>query len=89
MNVIHADIDAIKRLVIDIFSASCADLSVVTDDTEVMQLVDSVGLIIALADVQNSLDIELYPHEIIEVFQGRTLGDVAVVLLSACLTRKI
>lgn len=74
------DIDAIERVVIDTFSATCPERSAVTGDTEVLQLVDSIGLVIALAEVQDALGIELDPHEIIEVFYCRTLRDVAIAL---------
>lgn len=88
MSISPTDIDAIKRIVIDTFSATCPDPSAVTVDTEVLQLVDSIGLVIALAEVQDALAIELEPHEIIEVFHCRTLGDVASALHASRMARQ-
>ena len=75
-------LEAIERVVIDTFSAASGHPPA-SRDTAVLDLIDSVGLIIALADVQATLDVELESDEIIEVFQCRSLGDVAAALHAA------
>lgn len=81
-----ADTDAIELAIIGAFSSTCPNPEAVTVDTDLESLVDSVGLVIALAEAQSALDIELAPDEIIQVIQCRTLGEVARVFRSALQT---
>ncbi len=85
----HSDIDAIERIIIDTFSSAHADRSAITRETEVQDLLDSIGLVIALADAQAALEIELEPDEVIEVLQSRTLADIAAVFDAASRTRRV
>lgn len=89
MNSPSTDIEALERIIIDALSAVSVEAATATRESEVLQLVDSMGLVMALANVQESLDVSLDPDEIIQVFQCRSIADVAVVLqtvLSARLT---
>lgn len=87
MNPPSADTEALERIVVDALSAVSADAATATRETEVLQLVDSLGLVMALSNVQEALDVALDPDEIIEVFQCRSIADVAVVLQAALSSR--
>lgn len=82
-----ADTETLERIVIDALSTVSADAATASRDTELLQLVDSLGLVMALASVQEALDVALEPDEIIDVFQCRTIADVAIVLQTALTTR--
>lgn len=82
-----ADTETLERIVIDALSAVSVDAATATRDTELLQLVDSLGLVMALANVQEALGVALEPDEIIDVFQCRSITDVATVLQTALKTR--
>lgn len=82
-----ADTGTLERIVIDALSTVSADAATASRDTELLQLVDSLGLVMALASVQEALDVALEPDEIIDVFQCRTIAEVATVLQTALKTR--
>lgn len=82
-----ADTETLERIVIDALSAVSVDAATATRDTELLQLVDSLGLVMALANVQEALGVALEPDEIIDVFQCRSIADVATVLQTALKTR--
>jgi len=81
------DTEALERIVIDALSAVSADAASATRDSEVQQLVDSLGLVIALANIQDALDVALEPDEIVGVLGCRTIADVALVLQAALTAR--
>lgn len=90
MNALPTETHALERRVIDAFSAVTQHAAGATRETEILALVDSLGLVMALANLQHALDVALEPDEIIAVFQCRSVADVANVLqaaLSARLTR--
>lgn len=80
MNPPSTDIEALERIIIDALSAVSVEAATATRESEVLQLVDSLGLVMALANVQEALDVSLEPDEIIQVFQCRSIADVALVL---------
>lgn len=87
MNAPPAHTETLERIVIDALSTVSADAATATRETEVLQLVDSLGLIVALANVQEALGVSLEPDEIIHVFQCRSIADVALVLQAALSAR--
>jgi acyl carrier protein len=91
MNPPSTDTEALERIIIDALAAVSVEAATATRESEVLQLVDSMGLVMALANVQEALDVSLEPDEIIQVFQCRSIADVAVVLqavLSARVTSR-
>jgi acyl carrier protein len=75
---------AIEQLVIQALRAASSDKSVqVSATTEVLQVVDSLGLMMGLANIQAALNIKLEPREIIEVLQARSVADIALALAKA------
>lgn len=52
----------------------------VTRGTELLRLVDSLGLMITLTDIQESLGIDLDPQQYLQLFNCRLIGDVVAVL---------
>jgi hypothetical protein len=75
---------AVERVVIDVMLAASADKSVpVSRDTEVLQVVDSLGLMMGLAKLQTALNIRLAPRETIAALQARSIADLALVLITA------
>jgi hypothetical protein len=84
------DREAIERVVIDTLAAASSNTTAQpTRETEVLQLVGSLGLIVAVANIQAALSISLQRREMMQVFQCRYIADLALVLegaLSARLT---
>lgn len=75
---------AVEQMVIDAMLAASSDKSFpVSRDTEVLQVVDSLGLMMSLAKIQTALHITLEPRELIGVLQARSVADVALVLTKA------
>ncbi len=87
MNPPSTDTEALERIIIDALSAVSVDAATATGESELSQLVDSMGLVMALANVQEALDVSLEPDEIINVFQCRSIADVALLLQAALLAR--
>lgn len=68
-------------MVIDAMLAASPDKPArVSRDTEVLQVVDSLGLMLSLANIQAVLNITLEPKEIIGALQARSIADLALVL---------
>lgn len=82
-----ADIETLERILIDALSAVGADTVATTRDSDISHLVDSLGLVMALANLQDALGFTLEPDEIIDVFQCRAIADVVEVLRAAQATR--
>lgn len=79
----------IEELVIETMRAASSSQSVpVFRDTEVLQVVDSLGLMMSLANIQSALKIKLEPTEVIAVLQAHSIGDVALALTKAVETRR-
>jgi acyl carrier protein len=75
---------AIEQVVIHALRAASTDKSAqVSGSTEVLQVVDSLGLMMGLANIQAALNLKLEPRETIEVLQARSVADVAVALEKA------
>ena len=73
--------ESIESTVCAAFSAAAGDPSVVvTCDSEVLGIVNSLRLISALAQVQADLEISLGPDELAQIFGCRLIADVAMVL---------
>ncbi len=79
---------AVEHVVIDALCAASPDKSVpITRETDVLQVVDSLGLMMGLANIQTALNIKLEPREIIGVLQSRSIADLASVLVTALKAR--
>lgn len=79
---------AIEQVVIQALRAASSDKSAqVSATTEVLQVVDSLGLMMGLANIQAALNIKLEPREIIEVLQARSVADIALALAKALSAR--
>jgi acyl carrier protein len=80
---------AIEQVIIEALLAASSDRSVpVSRDTDVLQVVDSLGLMMSLADIQTKLNIRLEPQELIDALQARSIADVAVALTTALAARR-
>jgi acyl carrier protein len=80
---------AIEQVIIEALLAASSDRSVpVSRDTDVLQVVDSLGLMMGLADIQTKLNIRLEPQELIAAFQARSIADVAVALTTVLAARR-
>ncbi len=78
----------LEQAVIDALRAASPDKSMpVTRDSAVLDLVDSLGLIVALGDLQAALDLELSPKQLIELFHARSIADFATTLGRFAVTR--
>jgi hypothetical protein len=55
----------------------------VTRDTEILHLVDSLGLVTALASIQAALHLSLEPEQLIDIFACRSISDLAITLEGA------
>jgi len=75
---------AVEQVVIDALLAASSDTPAqVSRETEVLQLVDSLGLMMSLANIQTSLNIKLEPKQIIGLLRARSIADLALVLTAA------
>lgn len=75
---------SVEQVVIEAMCAASADKTVpVCADTEVLQIVDSLGLMMSLAKIQAALNFRLEPKEIIGVLQARSIRDVTLALTRA------
>jgi hypothetical protein len=77
------DQQVIEKTVIEAIRAASATGAKPTRDTEVFQLVDSLGLVTALANIQAALQLSLEPEQLIAVFACRSIGDLTITLESA------
>jgi acyl carrier protein len=78
----------IEQVVVEALSAASSDRSVpLSRDTEVLQVVDSLGLMMSLADIQTKLNIRLEPQELIDALQARSIADLAVGLTTVLAAR--
>ena len=76
--------ESVSTAVISAISAASPDRSVeVTPVTEVLGIVDSLGLLTALMDIQHELQLALDAEDVIEVFGSRTIAEIVAVLRSA------
>lgn len=76
---LFTDKEAIERVVIHAFAAAAPDQPV-TRDSEILQLVDSIGVLMVVSAIQTKLEMRLQPLEIIRLFQCHAVGDVIEVL---------
>ena len=80
--------DSVSIAVISAISAASPDRSAeITSVTEVLGIVDSLGLLTALMDIQHQLQVVLDAEDVIEVFGSRTIAEIVAVLRGA-LSRK-
>jgi hypothetical protein len=71
----------IERTVIAAISAACMDSSTpVESDSEVLHLLDSVGMMCALADIQGELRVALEPEQLIRIFGSHRVRDIVSAL---------
>jgi acyl carrier protein len=79
---------AVEQVVIEALRAAASDKSIpVSRDTDVLYIVDSLGLMMSVANIQTALNIKLEPREVIGVFQSRSVADLASVLITAMKAR--
>jgi acyl carrier protein len=79
---------AIEQVVLDAMVAASADKAVpLSAETDVLEIVDSLGLMMALANIQKALNISLNPKEIIAALQARSISELALVLEAAVRAR--
>lgn len=75
---------AVEQMVIDAMLAASPDKSVrLSRDTDVLHVVDSLGLMMSLVDIQTALNIRLEPKELIGALQAQSIADLALVLTMA------
>jgi acyl carrier protein len=74
----------VEQMIIDAFLAASPGNQVpLSRDTGVLDIVDSLGLMMGLANLQTALKIVLEPKEIIGALQARSVADLASVLMTA------
>jgi acyl carrier protein len=75
---------AVEQVVIDAVLVASPDKSVrVSRDTDVLQVVDSLGLMMSLVDIQAALNFRLEPKELIAALQAHSVADLALVITMA------
>lgn len=78
----------LEQAVIDALRAASPDKSApATRDSAVLDLVDSLGLVVALGDLQATLAVELAPKHLIELFRAQSIADFAAALGRIVATR--
>ena len=71
----------IERVVIATVAARCVDRPIdVSVETEVLSVLDSMGMMSALVEFQDALQLELEPEAIIRIFKCRRIGEIVEVL---------
>jgi acyl carrier protein len=79
---------AVDQVVIEAMFAASHDKSVnVTRETELLEVVDSLGLMMGLTNIQAALNIRLEPRELIGALQARSIADLSLVLSTALAAR--
>jgi hypothetical protein len=73
----------IEQIVIEAITAASTAGAIVTRDTEVFQVVDSLGLMTALANIQAALQLLLEPEQLIGIYACRSIGDLVLTLEGA------
>ena len=72
---------SLERTVIDAMRAAVPNTSLqITPASAVLDLVDSLGLVMTLGNLQAALGIELAPKQVIELFRAASIADVAAVI---------
>jgi acyl carrier protein len=77
----------VEQVVIDALRASSDKSAPVSRETDVLQVVDSLGLMMSVANIQTALNIKLEPREVIGVLQSRSVADLGLVLITALKSR--
>ncbi len=80
---VFADKQLIEQIVIEAITAASSAGAILTRDTEVFQVVDSLGLVTALANIQAALHLLLEPEQLIGIYACRSIGDLVLTLESA------
>ena len=73
---------AVEQVIMDAMLAVSPGKSV-SRDIDLLQVVDSLGLMMSLAKIQATLNIRLEPRELIGALQSRSIADLALVLAMA------
>jgi acyl carrier protein len=74
----------LEQTVLAAMSAASVDKAVsITLDTTVLEVVDSLGLFIALTDIQDGMGLTLEPAEILRLFRCRSIADIIQTLASS------
>jgi acyl carrier protein len=77
------DKQVIEQIIIEAITAASTAGAILTLDTEVFQVVDSLGLVTALANIQAALQVSLGPEQLIEIYACRSIGDLVLTLTGA------
>lgn len=77
------DKQVIEQIVIEAIAAASNVGVILTRDTEVFQVVDSLGLATALANIQAALQLLLEPEQLIGIYAGRSISDLVLALEGA------
>ncbi|WP_368313881.1 acyl carrier protein [Luteibacter sp. CQ10] len=72
-------VESIEALIARILSDTFDPPEPVTADTALLDLLDSIGMVIAMAEIQDALQVRLEPPAVIEAFQCATVADLAAV----------
>jgi hypothetical protein len=80
--------ERIEQMIFDSFlAASPGNQIPLSRDTAVLDVVDSLGLMMSLANLQTALKIVLEPKQIIAALQARSVADLTSVLIAAMSAR--
>lgn len=74
------DKQIIEQIVIEAITAASTASAILTCETEVFQVVDSLGLVTALANIQAALQLSLEPEQLIGIYACRSVGDLVLTL---------
>jgi acyl carrier protein len=75
---------SIERAVIAAMTAWRIDPQIdVTTSTEVLTVLDSMGMLSAVLEFQEALQLHLEPEEVVGIFKCRSVGDIVAALESA------
>ncbi|KGU53539.1 hypothetical protein NY99_16265 [Xanthomonas phaseoli pv. phaseoli] len=71
--------ESIEALIIDILTRTFDPPAPVAKSTALLDLVNSIGMVIAMAEIQDALQLTLEPCSLIEAFQCATVADLAAI----------
>ena len=71
--------ESIEALIIRILGGTFDPPDPVTKNTALLDLMDSIGMVIAMAEIQDTLQVSLEPCSLIEAFQCATVADLAAI----------
>lgn len=71
--------ESIEALIIDILTRTFDPPDPVTKSTALLDLMNSIGMVIAMAEIQDALQVRLEQCSFIEAFQCATVADLAAI----------